>query len=120
MLAAARRAAAASRVRRRDTEAERSRLADVVEGYQRRDAEQLDAQARTQRLALGADLWAGSVKLADVLDSAGTVDESKVHAAVAQVLAARPHWRAGAGNIARASATRRPVALPTRTCCAAA
>ena len=71
----------------------------MVEGYQRRDAEQLAAQARPQRLALGADLWADGVQLADVLGPDGAVDETKVNAAVLQVLSSRPHWRASAGNI---------------------
>jgi hypothetical protein len=98
-LAAARKEAAGTRVKLRAAEAQAEHLAGVVEGYQRRDAEQLAAQARPQRLALGSDLWAGGVQLQDLLSEDGAVDPTKISEAVAKLLAARPHWRATTSGI---------------------
>lgn len=85
------REAAKYRRRLRDTEGERDRLASVVESYQRRDAE---TEALTAGLASGADLWAGGVQLADILNDQGNLDHGKVHQHVTRIIAERPHWRA--------------------------
>lgn len=75
--------AAAYRVKLREAEAERDRLAGVVAGMQRAAVEDIAAQAGLKPKAL----WASGVDLADLLvaegeDDAGTVDRTKVDAAI--------------------------------------
>ena len=47
-----------------------------------------------EKLADAADLWTGGVTVADVLDDAGDVVDTEVHAAVDGLLEQRPHWAA--------------------------
>lgn len=85
----ARKEAAGYRERLRTTEEERDRLATVVESYRRTDAE----TAAGKVLRSGADLWAGGVQLADLLDEDGRIDPAKVTEAAQRLAADRPHWR---------------------------
>lgn len=78
------------RGRLRDTEAERDSLAERVAALQRAEVVRLAAGAG--RLADGEDLFRGEVDQAGLLGDDGAVDPELVAAAVAGVLAARPHW----------------------------
>jgi len=95
-LAKVRREAAGYRVKLREAEGERDRLAGVVESMQRAEAERLVTaiEAGYSPLAEGSDLWRGGVELAELLDEDGQVDRTKLKAAGARVGAAHPHWRA--------------------------
>ena len=95
-LAKVRREAAGHRIKAREAEAERDRLAGVVESMQRAEAERLvtAVEAGYSPLAEGSDLWRGGVELAELLDEDGQVDRTKLKAAGARVGAAHPHWRA--------------------------
>jgi len=91
--AAARKArSGARRLRERlhSAETERDRLAGLVAGYRRRDAETAAEQAG---LASGGDLWAGGVDVDDLLDETGRVDPDRVTEAVKAITTERPHWR---------------------------
>jgi len=90
------REAAAHRIKAREAEAERDRLAGVVESMQRAEAERLVTaiEAGYSPLAEGSDLWRGGVELSELLDEDGQVDRTKLKAAGARVGAAHPHWRA--------------------------
>lgn len=75
--------AAAYRVKLREAEAERDRLAGVVAGMQRAAVEELAEKAGIKPKAL----WLSGVDLADLLvaegeDGAGTIDRTKVDAAI--------------------------------------
>lgn len=78
--------AARWRVRLRETEVERDGLAGRVERLQTAQALGLTAG----KLAQPVDLFGFGVSLADVLGDDGEVDETRVHAATAALLAARP------------------------------
>jgi len=95
-LAKVRREAAGHRIKAREAEAERDRLAGVVEAMQRAEAERLvtAVEAGYSPLAEGSDLWRGGVELSELLDEDGQVDRTKLKAAGARVGAAHPHWRA--------------------------
>jgi len=95
-LAKVRREAAGYRVKLREAEGERDRLAGVVESMQRAEAERLVTaiEAGYSPLAEGSDLWRAGVELAELLDEDGQVDRTKLKAAGARVGAAHPHWRA--------------------------
>lgn len=90
--AALRREAANYRTRLRDTEAERDKLAATVATFQRRDVEALAASGEGKKLGAGSDLWVAGVKVEELLAEDGTVDPTKVSAAVAQVLTDHPNW----------------------------
>lgn len=94
-LAKVRREAAGYRVKLREAEGERDRLAGVVESMQRQEAERLVADAPTPGagLAEGADLWRGGVELSELLDDDGNLDQEKLLAARDRVAAEHPHWR---------------------------
>lgn len=94
-LAKVRREAASYRVKLREAEGERDRLAGVVESMQRAEAERLvaDAPMPGSGLAEGADLWRGGVELAELLDDGGNLDHEKLNAARDRVVAEHPHWR---------------------------
>ena len=95
-LAKVRREAAGYRVKLREAEAGRDRLAGVVESMQRTEAERLvtDLEAGYSPLAEGSDLWRGGVELSELLDEDGQVDRTKLKAAGARIGAEHPHWRA--------------------------
>jgi len=96
-LAKVRREAASYRVKLREAEGERDRLAGVVESMQRAEAERLvtDAvEAGYRHLAEGSDLWRGGVELSELLDEDGQLDRGKLKAAGARIGAEHPHWRA--------------------------
>ncbi len=88
--------AAKYRRRLRETEAQRDTLTATLDTYRRRDAEQA---AEAAGLARGGDLFDAGNQLADLLADDGTVDEEKVTAAAAEVLAQRPHWGAPTPNL---------------------
>lgn len=87
------REAAKYRRKLRDAEAERDRLAGVVESYQRAQVEAIATGPGPLALNDGADLWAAGVTLGDLLAEDGTVDADAVAAAVERVTDERPHWR---------------------------
>ena len=91
-LAKVRREAASYRVKLREAEGERDRLAGVVESMQRQEAERAVTGNRIGALAEGSDLWRGGVALSELLAEDGTLDSEKVEAARDRVLAERPHW----------------------------
>lgn len=82
------REAAKYRTRLRETEAQRDALTARLETLQRNEIQRLAAD----RLADPADLWRDGGTVADLLDAAGNVDPGKVRAAVAETIAAHPHW----------------------------
>jgi len=91
--------AEAARYRRqaREAQAERDTLREQLTTMQRGEAERL---AKDARLADPSDLWRDGLTPADLLDDAGNLDHDKVTAAVAELVAAHPHWQApvlGAG-----------------------
>jgi len=93
-LAKVRREAASYRVKLRDTEGERDRLAGVVGSMQRAEAERLVTGALTGAgLAEGGDLWRGGVELAELLGDDGQLDHGKLTAARDRVASEHPHWR---------------------------
>lgn len=92
------------REKRRETEAERDKLAATVAALQRAEVEKLAATTGKRVLANAPDLWLAGVKHEDLLAEDGTVDPAKVRAAVEGVLAERPHW--GTENLARVRAPR--------------
>ena len=94
-LAKVRREAAGHRIKAREAEAERDRLAGVVESMQRAEAERLvtAVEAGYSPLAEGSDLWRGGVELAELLDDGGNLDREKLNAARDRVAAEHPHWR---------------------------
>lgn len=81
---------------RNDAQAERDRLAGIVESFQRTAVESL-AEAGPRALASGADLWAAGTDLAALLDDEGRPDAARVAEAVDQALQRRPHWRKSHG-----------------------
>ena len=95
-LAKVRREAAGYRVKLREAEGERDRLAGVVESMQRQEVERVVADTGSvgPHLAEGADLWRGGVELAELLDDGGNLDREKLNAARDRVAAEHPHWRA--------------------------
>jgi hypothetical protein len=111
-LAKVRREAAGYRVKLRETEGERDRLAGVVESMQRAEAERLVTdvvEAGYRHLAVGSDLWRGGVELSELLDEDGQLDRTKLKAAGARVGTEHPHWRAPAPDFSggvRATAPR--------------
>jgi hypothetical protein len=80
------------RLRLRDAEAERDKLAATVAAFQRRDIEALAASGDGKKLGAGSDLWVAGIELKDLLAEDGTVDAAKVSAAVEQVLTDHPNW----------------------------
>jgi hypothetical protein len=90
-LAKVRREAASYRVKLREAEGERDRLAGVVEGMQREEVERFAATGMGA-LSSGADIWAAGVTLADLRGEDGSLDPSKLKAARDRVLTERPHW----------------------------
>jgi len=111
-LAKVRREAAGYRVKLREAEAGRDRLAGVVESMQRAEAERLVTdvvEAGYRHLAVGSDLWRGGVELSELLDEDGQLDRAKLKAAGARVGTEHPHWRAPAPDFSggvRATAPR--------------
>ncbi|WML64763.1 hypothetical protein [Rhodococcus sp. AH-ZY2] len=79
----------AARYRRqlRDTEAQRDQLAERITVYERGEA-----QRHADRLADPTDLWTAGIELDELRGVDGTIDPTKVAAAVDQVLRDRPHW----------------------------
>jgi hypothetical protein len=76
------------RQRLRESEAESTRLREIVESMQRAEVERLAAD----RLADSSDLFI-KASLADMLDQ-DRVDPAKVNAAIDRLLADHPHWAA--------------------------
>jgi hypothetical protein len=87
------------RLKLRETEAERDRLAALVERHRRADVERALSESK---LADPADLWRDGLTLDELLDDDGSIDDTKLADAVAAVLAAHPSW---------AKPTRKPVDL---------
>lgn len=82
--------AAAAKGRENSKLRERLRtMAARLETLQRTEAERLAGK----RLGRGADLWAGGIELESLLDENGDLSNELLDQAVAQVLAAHPHWR---------------------------
>lgn len=79
--------AATRRRQLRQVEAERDALRAQVDGFHRERVERIAGQ----RLADPSDLWT-TVELAELRDEGGGLDNSKVRAAVNDVLAKKPHW----------------------------
>jgi hypothetical protein len=80
---------AASRRRQlRQVEAERDALRDQVDDFHRERVERLAAQ----RLTDGTDVWT-AVELGELRDEDGALDESKVRAALDDLVQRKPHWR---------------------------
>jgi hypothetical protein len=90
-LAKVRREAASYRVKLREAEGDRDRLAGVVEGMQRQEAERFAASGPVA-LASGSDLWTGGVSVEELRAEDGSLDPAKLSAARDRVLAERPHW----------------------------
>lgn len=70
----------------------RERLRDVtarLETMQRREVERI----ASQHLADGADFWRDGAEIAQVLDSDGNIDNSKVETMAKEILANHRHWR---------------------------
>lgn len=79
--------AGARRRQLRETEAERDRLAGLVETMQRREAERIAAD----RLAAPGDLWdIAGTELDDLLDEHGAVNSDAVNVAVDALIETRP------------------------------
>lgn len=96
------REAAKYRTRLREAEAERDRLAGIVEGMQRAEIEKrATAAQRGWKLHDAADLWRAGVELKDLLAADGTVDQGKVNMAVRQLVEEHPHWGVRIGAIPR-------------------
>jgi hypothetical protein len=77
------------RLKLRETEAERDRLAALVERHRRADVERALSESK---LADPADLWRDGLTLDELLDDDGSIDDTKLADAVAAVLAAHPSW----------------------------
>jgi acyl-CoA reductase-like NAD-dependent aldehyde dehydrogenase len=78
------------RQRAQAAEADRDRLAAVVEQFQRAEVQRLTAGD----LADASDLWRDGAQLADVLDDQGRVDPAKLDGLVKGLLRDHPHWKA--------------------------
>ncbi|BBX70097.1 hypothetical protein [Mycolicibacterium psychrotolerans] len=72
----------------RDTEAERNSLKERLESRDRADVERMVVTKLTDP----RDLWRADVSLADMVGDDGEIDTAKVDEAVANVIAAHPHW----------------------------
>lgn len=110
----ARKEAKGLRDRLRATEEERDHLATQVTEYHRAEAARV---AQAHGLADGADLWAGGIDLADVLDDTGRLDPAAVKTATERVLAEHPGWAArryGTPPRSRPIAHLQPGASPVR------
>jgi hypothetical protein len=88
-VAALRRESAGYRRKLRAAEAERDRLREALDVRDRADAERLAGQTMSD----GRDQWMCGVELAALRDEDGQLSPDLVEAAVAGVLAERPHWR---------------------------
>jgi hypothetical protein len=84
------REAAARRRELRQTEAERDRLRERVDGMERREVERI---ALGRRMISPADLWTLGVTLDQLRDDDGNLDGEKVREVVDSTLADRPHWK---------------------------
>lgn len=92
-LAGIRREAAGYRVKLRETEQERVRLAGTVETMQRAEVERIATEGPIGgALADGQDLWRAGAELGGLLSEDGRVDAEKVQAAARAALEAHPHW----------------------------
>jgi len=91
-LAKIRREAAGHRIKLREAEGDRDRLAGVVDGMQREEAERFVGSGLVA-LSSGADLWTAGVTLADLRGEDGSLDPEKLRAARDRVIGERPHWR---------------------------
>jgi hypothetical protein len=78
------------RARARAAEAERDKVAAVVDGMRRAEVERLVAP----KLADPGDLFRDGVALADLLDDQGRVDPAVLDKVVDKVIGDHPHWRA--------------------------
>jgi hypothetical protein len=78
------------RQRAHDAEAERDRLAGLVEDMRQEEIQRLAAS----RLADASDLFRDGASVADLLDDDGHVDAAKLDGLVDKLLTAHPHWRA--------------------------
>lgn len=78
------------------TEKERDSLLERVGGFQRAEVERQVTEPGG--LETGADLWAGGVELADLLDGEGDLDTEAIKAAKAKVLEEHPAWRQPSPN----------------------
>ncbi|TXR56472.1 hypothetical protein [Quadrisphaera setariae] len=88
------REAAKYRQRARAAEAERDRLRERLERYQRAEVEAMAAEV----LAVGGDLLAVRPDMAGYLGEDGHVDPARVREAAEAVAAERPHWRLDDGE----------------------
>jgi hypothetical protein len=84
---AARREAAAHRVRAREVEAERDRLAARIDRQDTAEVERMAAETMSDP----TDLWMRS-RLDAMRDDNGELDPERVRAEIERVLSERPHW----------------------------
>ena len=92
--AALRREAASWRTKLRETESERDALLARVDAADRGEVERLAGE----RLRDSEDFWLSGAELADLRDDDGQVDGAKVTAAVAALIAKKPHYAMAPAN----------------------